>query len=200
MIFDGHPVIYEPIAFGAHTDPMRRESVQHGHVWGSPDSVASTLGNGDLKLYRGQLLVNASKKATMVQLHGVKVHIRKGTTALLNAQHTSWTIQILNGVPNSACFVHTSGHRFEVGVGQEIRCVTDGATRPELARRRVQQTDEGDGSIEVAEFAFSSLVANNRMLQGLLRASGQIESSLARQMLKSAAALHLVTSSHGAFK
>lgn len=164
--------------------------------------------NNIVVLKNGEVLVSAGKTTT-VKSGDFSVSLEPGTVALV--QRTDKILKVRNLCENGSHSIHTvvQGHRqfsIDVAAGQEI-VLGDSQTEVQsvlaqdnIGRRKVQYFPIGTGhTLARAEVSPVMVMQKSALLTSLLKSTSVDDQSLKGRMMKMAACLMTVTTSHGAY-
>jgi mucin-19 len=144
---------------------------------------------------QGEMLVDA-RRFTELKVHDAAITIKNGASALLRSDGHGLEIFNLCEDHWGAVKVSFGGQEFVLGAGQRILI---GQTS-RVAMRNEKSQKVSDRQVKVGEFSFTAVVDGSDLLNKVLHSQARQDRQLAARLLKMAACLTLVTSTHGAFR
>lgn len=169
------------------------------------DAEVSEHNPGELILATGEILVTASEN-TAVKAGSLVVSMKPGTIGLIAKHGQHVTVRSIYGHGNEALKVFVDGITMNLNTGEEIalnnnegslgKCpVADG-----IGRRKVHKYDLGTGkSLMQSEVSILTLVEKSPVLRHVCQSKETADRQITDKLIKTAAALHVITAGHGAY-
>ena len=161
---------------------------------------------GKVNLKDGDVLVD-SNKATEVMAGNCRITVAKKTIALISRKGD--LVKVRNIVENSADSVTVtvgSNRAIILHAGQEAvsaptkEALNSALKADSVARRHIRAVDSDKEHLTVSEFSIISLCSNSKLMNRMIRSEQSDDKRVYEKMLKMAACLSQVTSSHGAYE
>lgn len=200
---------FQPVAFYCIVpDPESRAALTEFTsnkciLWSSAKSVVQSRSNGDIYFSSGELLVHAEKELSVKTPH-VEFTLRPGALLLLKTNSTGLVIDVLNDQSRkSVSFSAPGGQTVNLSAGDELCLSYDKLPSlfdSGLARRNEQVDQIANWNIQHAEVSPVSLLSRNLLAKQWLKSQSKVVHPIRTKLMKTVAAMSIVTSSHGAYK
>lgn len=170
--------------------------VSRGFALFTDDLFHGTIGDMGFSMSGGSAVVSA-KKSSIVSLGRHRVQLNKGCVALIERLEVD-KIKNLSVEPIDVFLFH--GGMVKLESSQELIIGESSNVSDGLGRRRETLIKTSTLTASLSEYSIASVLSNHTILRNLRRSSKQSEQALFSLIVKSAAAVSLVTSSHGPFR
>ncbi|MBX9724716.1 MAG: hypothetical protein K2X81_25145, partial [Candidatus Obscuribacterales bacterium] len=210
VTFDGHPVIYTPIAFTEVLPPVINaqkllcSSIENAVIWQKEHGKLGLAGR-DIMLDQADIIVNATKPCRM-RSNNCLIEIAKGSVVRVLSNRHETMLQVLNdNHANSVKLTIEGMNAISVGVGEEVLICNSRTAAHEFRShnkhgiRKTTVYDAAGNTLVRSEFSFVSLAQSCRVLGDLLLANSVPERIVSDRMLRTHASLGMITAKHGPF-
>lgn len=184
---------------------LRTMKVGDGTVRHSGGARFSVDQDGVLEHKAGEMLISA-QRPMVITSGGHKVRLQRGSVALINRENGVLKVRNVYEKAAHSIQVDTGLEYVKVAAGGEVMVSGDKATlvsgvqKDKIGRRNVQQLKTASGHhVMKSEVSILSLSSKNATMRQLMRSSDKQDRILSNNLMKMAACLMLVTSSHGAY-
>lgn len=200
---EGHTVPISYVGGSLPAIPMQRSiATDRLGIKQSKDAQFANAGHNQWSLTHGEVLLNTPTTVT-IDLGNTKACVPANSTALIKRTVQGSIVRNIGG--SSKLQVITGNKRVNLSPGQEM--VTS-SQREELlqllqtdnvGRRRLFYSQFGSSHVAIAEISLASVVTESSLVYNTMRAKDGRDLRTANQVLKTAAALAVVTASHGQY-
>jgi hypothetical protein len=157
----------------------------------------------DLRINAGEVLLTSIRPSTL-SAGFADIDLAAGSTVLVRVERNGSVVvsNLCDKHENSVKVVCSSVSLF-VGVGSDMSICEAGnleTSNPTVGRRSKKQIEIGGKRITTSDISVLSLLGNNRLLRGVNKDRTNEIKRLTQRILKTAAALQLVTSSRGRYE
>jgi hypothetical protein len=209
VILQGTPVIFDPVSMVQVSTPTSRISqdcalnlnvcnlwLGAGTSWDQQGSV--------IVLDIGEAIVEARKRIR-IQTPSGSILLAQGAVALIVCDGTAVHVMALHDNHHASVSTFVAGRNIPLSIGQELciarkrQALIDEMRGDQIARRSVAWSKVGEYNIAESEYSLPSLCFGSKIARNLLSGHWK-QSKLAGQILRSAAALDMLTQQRGPFK
>lgn len=155
--------------------------------------------NGDLMLEEGQLIVQARKPLTVMAGSDI-VRLTPGAVALINrtAEGNLEVFNLYESKSGAVQVVLKGQQPIVISAGNSLM-VGDVAVSGVATRKHASSSLKDGRTLHTAEYSMLSLASKAEVVSNLLQSPERTSRQLVERLLKMAAALNMVTQSHGPF-
>ncbi len=159
------------------------------------------ISNDVLMVHQGSCLIHAEKPCTF-QLPGLMVSATQESIIFIEVAGQNITVRNLGPKP---CNIQSPDHKqLALVSGEEFSVSHDrqSMATDNISRRRsnFSATDDDERYYRISEISLSSLLATNRLLVAVRHSPDKENRRIVATVLKTAAALSMVTANHGAYR
>ncbi len=212
VIFDGNPVVYEPICFsevvnGERELTISRASLPSCDLWSATASSHSIRKMGEKLTIRedGEFVLRAKNQCHLI-VGRCDIVLKKGTVLHLKNRRDQFVARVIHdeALDSVAVTVNEASKKVLLTAGKQLRVVSRSNTRDtavdETALRRTRSIDLAEHQLVTSEFSFLSLTKTSNLLSALLQCNSEFEKGMIKQVLKTSACLNIATGAHGPFQ
>jgi hypothetical protein len=196
-----------PVAFvqsaGALTG-LEVVNLDAADMWQAGPSDIGVCDEGCIRIVFGDVVL-AAKQDTIIEAAGCRMTVGKGSIVAIDCYEDRLTVRCLHDGHRGSIVVgmpHTNG---QISSGEElVFAPSDHALASELANsqvghRRLVKNAGVRGSSAVSEFSSVGLASSSKVLHMLLKSTASGDKAVSDKIMKTAACLTAVTSSHGRY-